>query len=265
MGEIEALAESATTATDDIKSLFESLKTLRGQADEMLKEIAQSKISAASSDTAMAALAAKAATMETGVKAYESKLEEMEHSLESKLARAEGLLLGATSAGLAHAFDERRKTFLPPSKWWGVAFAVSVLGIVALAGTGLWQAYHTDKIPDRGELARIWVSRFPVAGALVWLALHASREAALAKRLEEDYGFKAAISACFEGFRKQMSDIADDVSKDSQLAALCRNTLSTIATPPGRIYESHPLNVSPADELKALGATATEVAKAVKH
>jgi hypothetical protein len=44
------------------------------------------------------------------------------------------------------------------------------------------------------ELARLlWPSHvhLPIAAALIWLALHASHESALAKRLERDYGFKA--------------------------------------------------------------------------
>jgi hypothetical protein len=110
----------------------------------------------------------------------------------------------------------------------------------------------------------LWLSRLPIAGALVWLALHASRESALAKRLEEDYGYKSAIAACFEGFRKQMSEIGKDVAPDSPLAKLCSNTLTTIATPPGVIYEKHALTVTPSDELKKAAKAAVSVAAAVK-
>jgi hypothetical protein len=67
-------------------------------------------------------------------------------------------------------------------------FVGSVLSLVALAISGFWHIYEVDKIPSYDELFRLWLARAPIAGALVWLAMHASRESALAKRLEEDYG-----------------------------------------------------------------------------
>src|SRR5258705_11137394 len=120
--------------------------------------------------------------------------------------------------------------------------------------------YSAKTWPTWDVLFRLWVARLPVAGALVWLAMYASREAALAKRLEEDYGYKSAIASCFEGFRKQMSEIGKDVEHDSPLAKLCGDTLTTIATPPGRIYDDHKLTVSPADELHEAAKAVADVA-----
>ena len=94
---------------------------------------------------------------------------------------------------------------------------------------------------------------------MVWLALHSSRESALATRLEEDYGYKSAIASCFEGFQKQMSELETTVAPDSPVAKLCANTLSTIATPPGRIYDKHELTVSPTSELEQVAKTVTNV------
>ena len=116
---------------------------------------------------------------------------------------------------------------------------MSVLAIVGVAVTGFYQIYHLPTAPTYEELVRLWLGRFPVAGALVWLALHASREAALAKRLEEDYGYKTAIASCVEGFQRQMSQFGKDVESNSPLARLLNDTLATIAALPGRIYEKH--------------------------
>ncbi len=99
------------------------------------------------------------------------------------------------------------------------------------------------------DLARLWVARLPIAGALIWLALHSSRESALAKRLEEDYGYKATIAASFQGFHKQMGDIGNTAPEGSPLAKLCSDTLYTIASPPGRIYDKHRLTITPTGEL----------------
>lgn len=67
---------------------------------------------------------------------------------------------------------------------------------------------------------------------MVWLALHASREAALAKRLEEDYGYKSAIASSFLGFHKQMAEIGSAAESNKPLAKLCGDVLTTMASPP---------------------------------
>jgi predicted fused transcriptional regulator/phosphomethylpyrimidine kinase len=108
------------------------------------------------------------------------------------------------------------------------------------------------------------LARLPIAGALVWLALYASRESALAKRLEEDYGYKSAIASCFEGFRKQMSEVGKDVVSSSPLAKLCGDTLTTVAAPPGRIYDKHNLTVTPASEFTEAAKAAVDVVNAAK-
>ena len=71
-----------------------------------------------------------------------------------------------------------------------------------------------------------------MAAALVWLALHASREAALAKRREEDYGYKAAVATSSLGFHMQMTEIGSAAESDKPLAKLCGDVLTTMASPP---------------------------------
>ena len=58
-----------------------------------------------------------------------------------------------------------------------------------------------------------------------------------------------------------MTAIDISMTSDSALAKLCADTLTTIATPPGRIYDKHSLAVTPSDELKDLTKAATEAAR----
>jgi len=193
--------------------------------------------------------------------AYEKRLADIDEECAAKLKHIEVLLRGATSAGLAHVFDDRRKTFLAPHSRWQWIFVGSVLLIVALAVWGLCDIHNLATAPTYDDLFLLWLARLPIAGALVWLTLHASRESALSKRLERDYGYKAAIATCFEGFKKQVVELAKEDQAGTALGKLCDNTLSTIASPPGRIYDKHGLVVSPADEIKELANVA---AKSVK-
>ncbi len=257
--EAEGQKSRAQSAADTVTELLTDVRTSKGAVEKDVEAALAARKTAEESAGLTKGLAEKSATVEARIAAYESRLADLESQCAAQLKTIEGLLPGATGAGLAHAFDKRRQTFLKPHNRWQVVFVGSVLAIVALAVSGLWHVYQTDKIPTHDELVRLWLARLPIAGALVWLAMHASRESALAKRLEEDYGYKSAISSCFEGFRKQMSEIGKDVATDSPLANLCANTLTTIASPPGRIYDKHKLIVSPTDELT------DRVAKAVTN
>lgn len=261
--EAEGQKSRAQSAAETVTELLTEVRTSKGAVEKDMEAALTARKTAEESAGLTKGLAEKSATVEARIAAYESRLADLESQCATQLKTIEGLLPGATSTGLAHAFDERRQTFLKPHDRWQVVFVCSLLAIVGLTASGLFYAYQTEKFPTYDELVRLWLARLPIAGALVWLALHASRESALAKRLEEDYGYKSAISSCFEGFRKQMSEIGKDVATDSPLANLCANTLTTIASPPGRIYDKHKLIVSPTDELT--GGVSKAVTNVVKN
>lgn len=260
----EGLKSRAQSAADSATGLLAEVKAAKAAAD-----IEKTAISTLSSEAEEAAkltkgLAAKATLTEEKILEYERQLEVLKERCEAQLATITGLLPGATSTGLSHAFDQRRQSFLKPSVRWQWVFVGSVVILVLLALSGLWNVYNTGTVLAYDELLRLWLARLPIAGALVWLALHASRESALAKRLEEDYGYKAAIAASFEGFHKQMSDIGEQAGPGTPLAQLCADTLTTIASPPGRIYDRHKLTVSPTAELADAARAAVETSGVLK-
>lgn len=252
--EAEGLKARAQTAADGANDLLTAIKASRAQVDADEKSISDFKEIAANAATQLKALADKAGGVDAKIKDYEARLSDLEKQCEDQLKTITGLLPGATSAGLAHAFDARARTFLKPSLRWQWLFVGSVGLLVLLSISGLWHIYTSEKVLTYDELLRLWLTRLPIAGALIWLALHASREAALAKRLEEDYGYKAAIASSFLGFHEQMLKIGATAA-DSPLAKLCDDTLSTIGSPPGRIYDKHQLTVTPTDEIKGLVKT----------
>lgn len=241
----EAAATSAQEHLSDAKSARAAVDSERAAVQNLAEE-------ARAAFQAVTSLANRADSIEQRVGDYEAQLGKLLQAANERIATIDGLLPGATSAGLSRAFDLRRESFTQPSKTWQWVFVGSVGTLVLLALTGLLSVIFASTPLTYDELFRLWLARLPIAGALVWLALYASREAALAKRLEEDYGYKSAIAASFEGFHKQMSDIASQASPDSPLSQLCSNTLSTIASPPGRIYEKHALTVSPSAEAAEL-------------
>ncbi len=262
----EGQSARAQAAADGAATLLVDMQRSKGVAETDVAAIVTARETAEESTALIKGLADKSAEVETRIAEYERRLAELEQQCSSQLQTITDLLPGATSAGLAHAFDDRRKTFLKPHDRWQLIFVISLLAIIGLAVSGWWALYYgrpeAVSTPSYDEVLRMWLSRVPIAGALVWLALHAGRESALAKRLEEDYGYKSAIAASFLGFHKQMAEIGADTESNKPLAKLCGVTLATIASPPGRIYDNHKLTVTPADELTDAAKTAAALANA---
>ena len=195
--EAEGQKTRAQTASDGTIALHGAIQNLKGQADTDVATVAAARGTCTEAAAALKGMSDKAATVEKRIADYEARLADLEAQSIAQLKTITDLLPGATSAGLAHAFDDRRKTFFDPARRWQWVFVGSLVLLIGLALSGMWHVYDTNSVISYDELARLWLARLPVAGALVWLALHSSRESALAKRLEEDYGYKAAIASSF--------------------------------------------------------------------
>ena len=182
--------------------------------------------------------------------------------------RIEGLLPGATSAGLAFVVVQLQKArFKEPQRRWLWTFITCISLLVILASPSFFAAlgYHfgLDK-PDTswdGTL-RSLALRLPIFFPLIWLAIYAGRNYMLSLRLEEDYAYKEAISTAFEGYKREMEKIAttgDDAP--SPLVTLCANILTAIAERPGRIYEGKQQDITLLTEAGNLAAKTASLSK----
>jgi hypothetical protein len=174
-GKKSAAEKSAETADE----LLTDIRTAKDASEKDAAAVEKALKAAEASTAITKQLADKSEKVEERIAAYEKRLAELDKQCADQLKIIIDLLPGATTAGLAHSFDERRKTFLEPHRRWQYLFVASILAIVVLTATGLWQVYHSGATPTFNELFLLWLSRLPVVGALVWLALHASRESAL--------------------------------------------------------------------------------------
>ncbi len=268
-------AKQTQSEADSLKQSVESTKTSASQTDaDILKikatseanaEAVAAALSAANAATATTKrLADKAETVEQRINDYEEKLAVLKAQYDAQLEKITDALPGATAAGLASAFDKRRETFLNPSKRWQWIFVGSVVFLAAIALASLVEVYRQPQPMGFTALLVLWAARAPFAAALVWLAMHASRESALAKRLEEDYGFKASVASSFQGFQEQMKIVGASAANNEPLKTLCDATLAQITNRPGRIYEKHELTVSPTAELLKAAQTIVDAAKVAK-
>ncbi len=165
------------------------------------------------------------------VKKYEEQLKDLTTEYSQLKEQIEDLLPGATSAGLASAFETRKNSFQCPKKLWAVLQIVSVF---LLIGTG-YLVFSKTEINSFGDLIFFIFKRSPIIAAIIFLEEIARRNRNIALRLEEDYGYKEVLSRSFEGYKKQMEEI--DQQSKMAVSTLSTNLLDAIAKEPGRLID----------------------------
>ncbi|MFV3517160.1 hypothetical protein ACNJD8_21355, partial [Mycobacterium tuberculosis] len=125
-------------------------------------------------------------------------------SADAMIRRSEQALRGATSAGLAKAFEARRSALAQSGMFWTFGL-IAALGVALLVG---WERLQSLKEVLNGgkEAATIWANAalaiFGI-GAPVWFAWLATKQIGMTFRLAEDYAFKASVSQAYEGYRAE--------------------------------------------------------------
>ena len=258
----EALAElqTANTAASQeltkVKALAAEVQKTRDDATASGAQTSKLLEQARQDRDKTSQLAAVADTTEERIAGYEQNLGSLQEQMESLQARIEGLLPGATSAGLAQSFQQRKDTFKRPKIVWSSLFgsAVGLLLIVAAVGeSGLLN------VSSSGSLSAIGIGllhRLPFAVPLVWFAIFAQRRYAEAARLEEDYAYKEAVSRAFEGYKRELQGISDLKGQHVPLIQFCSDVLRTLSMMPGRVFDAK------LDEPTPLSAAASLAEKA---
>lgn len=256
-------AEAAQAKTSDLASQAgELVKQLRATREKGTEEAALIKAGLDAVTVDRAKLAEVVAHLEQSDKistGHEKRVEELAAKLAELNDKAEKLLPGATSAGLASSFLKQKERFAGPQQRWLWTFMICIGLLIVVAAPSYWAAIQGTTSGVTWDSILLGMAlRLPIVIPLVWLAIYAGRNHMLSVRLEEDYAFKEAISMAFEGYKREMDKIgAGDVGNPSPLTKLCLNVLSALAERPGRIYEGHQKDITPAtaaaDALRANG------------
>jgi hypothetical protein len=254
----EAQHQASRSSAENLTALLSTAQTAKANIDSNGEAIAQLKRDCEQHVATAKKLADRTEEVDSKLKKYEEELKGLLQQSTERLKMIDALLPGATSAGLASAFGQRRAFFKWPQRIWQGIFVSSVLALLVIA----WEFKPLISDPGLTSFRSLGMSllrRLPFALPVIWLAIYASRHAALAKRLEEDYGFKETVSRSFEGYRRQMADIGSSATPETPLGRLCVDTLTNVMRPPGRIYEAHRNDVSP---MTALADSAVPIADA---
>ena len=187
--------EQAHEAADQLPTDLESLRELRTELEKMLG--ASTKDSAAISGQL------------SEINDIRDQLKTSRNEAASILTRCDEAYRATTSEGLASAFSERSKK-LSYSMWIWVAGLVGALSLGAVAGTNqlhqLGEAIKSATTQGLQQNGGIWIDlllSLLSVGAPVWFAWISTKQIGQRFRLAEDYGYKAAISKAYEGYRRE--------------------------------------------------------------
>jgi len=198
---------------------------------------------------------------------HEQRVEVLKSELQTLMAKVEGLLPGATSAGLASSFNKQRSRFQSPQKQWLVTFVSCIVVLVVLAIPSFLSGISSSLFghPTDQSWTAAWrnlILRLPIVAPVVWLAIYAGRNYMMSLRMEEDYAYKEAISTAFEGYKREMEKITgSDGENPTPLTILCTNILRAIAERPGRIYEGKQKDINLLGEIQELTKKGAELSK----
>ena len=243
---INTISTRLTAASEN----SDEIENFKQAAEETTSEIDELQTTASTTFQAIKELSDQSYKISETISAQESKLESLSNSAEKLTQTIEGLLPGATSAGLAFAFKERKESFVWPKRIWGTIFVISIIGLLAVA---YFEPVSFEKATvDVSSIFQYFLVRLPFAIPIVWLAIYAGRRHTQALRLEEDYAHKEALSKSFEGYKTQIVDIEEDLEDKEATLNLIERTLEALSLHPGRIYQGKHEDISPAHSLASI-------------
>lgn len=165
-----------------------------------------------------------------------------EHSAVSTKIR--NLLPDALTAGLSHAFEEKRKSEILASEKFNKAFNYSIYGLIAVSLISFIAnvyLFTTGKPLDSiiQDLPKMLAATIPLYIPLVWLAYSTNKKSNLSKRLVEEYTHKEVLSKTFEGLSSQIETIEEDNISAELRIKLLYNLLDVSSENPGKLISNY--------------------------
>lgn len=149
--------------------------------------------------------------------------------------KIENLLPGATSAGLAKAYEVQRRSFATPIKNSTKLFyaAVGLMPVIAFL-TSIQSASLTQlsisfvNHETLEAIAKSMLLKLPFMAPLIWLAVFASIRRSQYERLQQEYAHKEALAKSYDSYKKQLEALLT-TEKESLQKELINKAIEAIA------------------------------------
>ncbi|WP_273430875.1 hypothetical protein, partial [Chitinibacter tainanensis] len=191
--------ENKVTAINAAFEAAQNLPLTMADLNSAIKEIELSKHNATKSE-------GEAERQLAEITKIKTSLEEVKKEANETLNRVNQAYRAATSQGLAQAFSEKSAQLNQTMFYWAFILLCALLVAGLLAHERFPQIISAIKEkPDWGILlVNLTLGAASIAPA-VWLAWVATKQVGQRFRLAEDYGYKAALSTAYEGYRNEAS------------------------------------------------------------
>ncbi len=172
---------------------------------------------------------------------FEQYIKEQEIKHTKLFEKVESLLPGATSAGLAKAYQDRKEIYKDPIFFWNALFfiamgAMILFGIMNLGTIEKWE----DSLNHILHFA-------PVYLPAIWLAMYASQRRSESRAFVEDYAHKEALAKSYSSYKMQIDELGE---KDNTLIKkLLDKTIDTVSENPSKILDKKHGDNTPMQEL----------------
>ncbi|HEY8158821.1 MAG TPA: hypothetical protein VIF10_08965 [Methylobacter sp.] len=147
------------------------------------------------------------------------------------------LLGDANRTGMAASFTKRKRELSGPMRNWLLAFACSILGLVAMG------VIYLAPLLEPGKL-ELLPYRLTLVAPFIWLGWFSAKQYGYTARLREDYAYKEASAMSFEGYRREVIDTDVEMQKN-----LLDTAIKNLGDNPIRIYNGHENHASPLHEI----------------
>jgi hypothetical protein len=204
---IDAISDGEKKINDLLKSTKEEV----GALDEFHKKIFGSFDSEGKRKDGLKS------ELDTRVKQLDNLETDQHNRYEALYKKIESLLPGATSAGLAKAYEDQRISFSKPIKTNTLIFYGAILLMLAVAIFTSIQSISYNKDLSLSlsffnhdtleAILKSMLAKFPFMAPLIWLAVFASIRRSQYERLEQEYAHKVALAKSYESYKKQLEDL----------------------------------------------------------
>lgn len=182
------------------------------------------------------ALKFKLNNLKTELEELHSDWEEKYDTLSTKI---EGLLPGATSAGLAKSYHDQKISYNKPNIFWSLVFIATMVGMV-------WYAVTTIQDSDTvGNAFMNILARAPFFIPTIWLALFSSKQQSQNRRLEQEYAHKESLAKSYDGYKREIEKLPDSDNKNEIMEQLVASLIEASSFNPSSTLERKSHNDSP--------------------
>lgn len=148
------------------------------------------------------------------------------------------LLPGATSAGLAYAYEEAKNQHKKSAGNWAISFGVATIVMFVIPVIVFYvQSYDnwSSQQPYLDLLVKRLFQILPFEAPVLWYAYFSTCRVKEHLRLHEEYLHKWAVATSYSGLKKQAEELSDD--DDNLVLKLLNNTVDVNSTNPSAIID----------------------------